>query len=158
MLQPFPAQGHDHEDCLDEALERAEETCRRRGVRLTPLRRRVLELIWASHAPVKAYDLLDALRAEHAAAAPPTVYRALEFLAAEGLVHRIESLNAFVGCGGPQRRHQGQFLLCSDCGGAAELDDPEIESLLRIKAAALGFRVDASTIELKGLCPHCAGD
>lgn len=155
VLLPFPDEGHNHAACLSEALDQAEEACERRGVRLTRLRRRVLELIWASHAPVKAYELLDQLKAEHAGAAPPTVYRTLEFLAAEGLVHRIESLNAFVGCGGPESRHQGQFFICRDCGGAAELNDPEIEAMLREKAARLGFQIDQATVELKGRCPRC---
>ena len=156
VLQPFPDEGHDHDSCLEDAIGQAEAACERSGVRLTKLRRRVLELIWASHAPVKAYELLDQLKADHAGAAPPTVYRALEFLAAEGLIHRIESLNAFVGCGGPGQSHQGQFLICRSCGGAAELNDPEIDALLREKAARLGFAIDRAMIELNGLCPRCS--
>jgi Fur family zinc uptake transcriptional regulator len=153
--QAFPAEGHNHKACLADALRQAEAACQRRGARLTALRRRVLELVWASHAPVKAYDLLDQLRAEHAKAAPPTVYRALDFLVAEGLIHRIESLNAFIGCAGPAHAHQGQFLICRICGAAAELNDPEIAALLKEKAARLGFRIDQPTVELKGLCPRC---
>jgi Fur family zinc uptake transcriptional regulator len=156
--QAFPAEGHNHKACLADALRQAETACQRRGARLTALRRRVLELVWASHAPVKAYDLLDQLRAEHAKAAPPTVYRALDFLVAEGLIHRIESLNAFIGCAGPTHSHQGQFLICRVCGAAAELNDPEIAALLKEKAARLGFRIDQPTVELKGLCPRCDGE
>ena len=89
---------------------------RERGVRLTPLRRRVLELVWGSHRAVKAYDLLAALGDAVGAAKPPTVYRALEFLMAQGLVHRIDSLNAFVGCPQPDHRHSAQFLICGGCG------------------------------------------
>lgn len=157
VLQYFPAAGHDHGDCRAEALASVEAVCEQRGVRLTKLRRRVLELIWGSHAPVKAYDLLEQLKPEHAGAAPPTVYRALDFLAAEGFIHRIESLNAFVGCGAPRQAHQGQFLICRQCGSAAELSDPEIDQMLQRKAAQLGFRVDQTTLELKGLCPACKG-
>jgi Fur family zinc uptake transcriptional regulator len=155
-LQPFPGERHDHEHCQHDALEQAEQACAERGLRLTKLRRRVLELIWASHAPVKAYDLLDRLKSEHAGAAPPTVYRALDFLADEGFIHRIESLNAYVGCGVPSRTHQGQFLICDSCGDAAELNDPDIAAVLRQKAGLLGFRLDVCTVELKGRCARCA--
>ena len=155
IVPSFPEEDHNHRACLSQAITAAEQACEARGVRLTKLRRRVLELIWASHAPVKAYDLLDQLRGEHAGAAPPTVYRALDFLAAEGLIHRIESLNAFVGCAGPDHDHQGQFLICHRCGETAELDDPDIAALLRRKAAGIGFRVEQSMVELKGLCPRC---
>lgn len=155
MLVPFKARDHAHGECVASALARAETECDRRGQRLTPLRRRVLELVWGSHEPVKAYDLLDALRAEHKGAAPPTVYRALEFLLAEGFVHRIESLNAFVGCGEPTRVHSAQFWLCEGCGAVAEMDDAELGTLLARKAQQLGFDVERETIEIRGLCREC---
>lgn len=155
ILQGFPGKGHNHRACMQTALASAEAACEHKGVRLTKLRRRVLELVWASHAPVKAYDLLDQLKAEHESAAPPTVYRALDFLVGEGLIHRIESLNAFIGCGGPEEAHQGQFLICRECGQTAELSDPDITALLREKAARLGFQLDQTTIEMSGRCPRC---
>lgn len=155
VVTPFKQAGHDHGHCIDDALARAEEQCRLRGVRLTPIRRRVLELIWHTHAPVKAYDLLDTLRGERRSAAPPTVYRALDFLLDEGLIHRIESLNAYVGCGNPEHQHVGQFLICGRCGAVAELDDPEVNGLLLRKAAEMGFRISNQTIEINGTCPAC---
>src|SRR5262249_40395465 len=98
MNAPQTLQPHDHRHCIDDALSRAETVCAERGARMTPLRRRVLELVWDSHAPIGAYAIMDLLRAaDDRAAAPPTVYRALEFLLDQGLVHKIESLNAFVG-------------------------------------------------------------
>ena len=100
----FHEGGHEHQSCIEDALARADDVCRERGVRLTPLRRRVLELVWSSHRAVKAYDLLAALGDAVGAAKPPTVCRALEFLMAQGLVHRIDSLNAFVGCPQPDRK------------------------------------------------------
>ena len=96
------AVSHDHAQCIDAALDKAADLCSRRGARLTKLRRRVLELVWQGHAAVKAYDLLGALDRGAGAAKPPTVYRALDFLIAHGLVHRLESLNAFVGCPAPE--------------------------------------------------------
>ena len=126
-----------------------------RGIRLTPLRRRVLELVWKTHEPVKAYDILEVLQAEKKGAAPPTVYRALEFLQQQGFVHKLESLNAYVGCGEPGHINTAQFLICHQCGMAAELDDVEIGELISLKADRLGFTPKQLTIEIKGLCNDC---
>ena len=156
VLMPFQTTGHSHQECLATALATAEKTCGERGLRLTKLRRRVLELVWSSHEPVKAYDLLDKLRTEHAGSAPPTVYRALDFLQAEGMVHKIKSLNAYVGCGQPDNKHISQFFICHECGAVAEMDDPEIRQLLSEKAQDLGFLIDHEMIEIKGLCTVCA--
>ena len=155
VLVPFLGDGHDHDACTRAALDVAETLCRRRGARLTPMRRRVLELVWQNHAPVKAYDLLDSLRAERGRVAPPTVYRALEFLLDEGLVHRIASLNAFIGCGDPAHFHSGQFMICSECGRVAELDDPEVVAVLDRRAARLGFTIARQTVEIEGVCQQC---
>ena len=100
---------------------RPTSSARQKGVRFTPLRRRVLELVWSSHKPVGAYALLDQLRNEDLGSAPPTVYRALDFLIENGLIHRIERMNAFVGCSHPGEAHRGFFLICGDCGNAEEL-------------------------------------
>jgi Fur family zinc uptake transcriptional regulator len=155
VILPFKGANHSHRRCLDAALAKAEKACRERGLRLTRLRRRVLELVWGSHAPVKAYDLLDALRDEHRAAAPPTVYRALEFLQRQGLVHRLESLNAYVGCGQPGHGHSSQFLICRRCGQVAELEDPDIIDLIAKRAARLGFTAETQTVEVQGRCGKC---
>lgn len=155
VVSPFPEHGHDHDRCIDAAIAQAEQLCAARARRLTPLRRRVLELVWASHQPVKAYDLLAQLREESASAAPPTVYRALDFLLAEHLIHRLASLNAYVGCAQPDHRHAGQFLICAQCQAVAELDDDSISALLGARAAAQGFVLTDQVIELEGLCPRC---
>lgn len=151
----FPAPNHDHGSCVAHALAAAEAECRRRGARLTDVRRRVLELVWASHAPIGAYVVLDILGREGWSAAPPTVYRALDFLLAHGLVHRIERLNAFVGCSHPGAPHAGQFLLCTKCGAAAELVDAAVAQALAEAAGRMGFTVTGQTIEAEGLCPAC---
>ncbi len=155
VLVPFQDNDHTHQHCLDNALITAEKTCQARRVRLTKLRRRVLELVWGSHEPVKAYDILDQLRNEHAGSAPPTVYRALDFLRAEGMVHKIESLNAYIGCGEPQHRHTGQFLICKQCCAVAEMDDSEVHELLSEKSDALGFTIDIAMVEIQGICNEC---
>src|ERR1700748_1079930 len=128
----FPAPGHDHGRCAAHALAAAETLCRERGARLTAVRRKVLALVWQSHAPVGAYDLLARLNKGGGRVAPIAVYRALDFLMAQGLVHRIASLNAYIGCAhvDPKRAglkqkshdHAAQFLICKDCGSAAELE------------------------------------
>ena len=108
-----------------------------------------------SHSPVGAYDVLARLSEGHGRAAPPTVYRALEFLLEHGLVHRIESLNAFVGCPHPSANHSGQFLICRDCGAAAEMDVRAVDKAISAQAAACGFAVEGKTVEVRGLCPAC---
>lgn len=151
----FKGARHEHAHCLENAVQTAQALCDQRGLRLTPLRRQVLELVWRSHEPVKAYDILESLRETHRGAAPPTVYRALEFLQQQGLVHRIESMNAYIGCGMPQKLHDGQFLICRSCGEVAEINDAAITRLLSRKAGALGFHIDNETIEIRGLCMGC---
>ena len=151
------APDHDHRLCQENAVSVAAELCRRRGARLTPLRQRVLELVWRSHAPVGAYEVLDWLRAEDGrSAAPPTVYRALEFLMQQRLIHRIESLNAFVGCVDPTRPHVAQYLICGTCGTVDELEDGAIAQAIQSKAEQRGFAIDRQTVEVHGRCARCA--
>jgi Fur family transcriptional regulator, zinc uptake regulator len=151
----FTRPSHDHDLCIEDALGRASALCEAQGVRLTELRHAVLELVWRGHEPVGAYALLDALRKTHPNAAPPTVYRALDFLAAHGLIHRIESLNAYIGCSHPEEPHASQFLICAKCSTAAEIDDPAVARALSRSADGLGFAVVHQTVELSGLCPSC---
>jgi len=155
ILREFPQGSHKHSTCIADALKAAELSCKQKGNRFTPIRRRVLELVWASHEPVKAYDVLDILRSERSSAAPPTVYRALEFLLEQGLVHKIESLNAYVGCGKPGHLDAGQFLICSSCGEVAELDDPELVKLINEKAKHIGFSIKEQIVEILGCCSQC---
>lgn len=151
----FPPARHDHAACVAEALDRAERLCAARGERLTELRRQVLQLVWAGHAPQGAYDILDALGRTRGRVAPPTVYRALDFLQAQGLIHRIESLNAFIGCPIPEARHSGQFFICRACRTAAELDVRAIDRAVDREAGRLGFAIEQRTVELLGLCRAC---
>jgi Fur family transcriptional regulator, zinc uptake regulator len=150
----FAVQPHDHARCRADALRTAERICAGSGARLTGLRRRVLELVWASHRPIGAYAILGDLQ-RSGRAAPPTVYRALDFLIEHGLAHRIASLNAYVGCVRPGEPHAGQFLLCARCKDAAELQDSLVAQALAASAAAAGFRVEQQTVELEGVCPRC---
>jgi Fur family zinc uptake transcriptional regulator len=146
---------HDHNACRGEAVRRAELICAQRNVRLTDIRKRVLELIWLGHKPLGAYNILDILQKERSGAAPPTVYRALDFLLEHGLIHKLESINAFVGCTDPETPHRAQFLICTKCGTAAELNDLRIDKAINDQAKAVGFVVQRRTIEVEGTCPHC---
>lgn len=144
-------------------LDRADAICAERGARLTDLRRQVLGLILEQEAPTGAYDLLDRLRATRQGAAPPTVYRALDFLLEHGLIHRLERLSAFVGCVAPEEgahdhpAHAAQFLICRQCGRVVEIDDHDLAHALAAAARRAGFSVSKATIEAEGLCGACAG-
>jgi Fur family zinc uptake transcriptional regulator len=155
MASPFPPETHNHRACVSEAVARAKAVCTEQGGRLTPQRQQILELVWREHKPVGAYELLERLREEGVKAAPPTVYRALEFLLNHRLIHRIESLNAYTGCTAPGTPHHGQFLVCSQCQHVAELDDSAINHQLDTSARQLGFEIEHQTVEISGRCPRC---
>ncbi|WP_341704081.1 Fur family transcriptional regulator [Ferrovibrio sp.] len=147
--------GHDHDACIADALSRAEAHCAGTGAKLTPIRRRVLELVWQSHRPAGAYDLLAQMGSGGQKVAPPTVYRALDFLVEQGLVHRVESLNAFIGCAEPGHAVQQEIFICKTCGTAAEINDPQLSARIQEDARGLGFLVERQTIEVVGLCRDC---
>ena len=158
--QAFLTPDHDHGLCAASALAAAEALCHTRGARLTAVRRKILGLVWQSHTPVGAYDLLARLNRGGGKVAPITVYRALDFLMAQGLVHRIASLNAYVGCAhvDPKKAghdHAAQFLICKGCGTAAELESPALRRALAKAVSGRGFTVDQQIVEISGLCPHC---
>ncbi len=153
---PLAFRSHNHARCVDTALAEAQQLCRERGARLTPLRQQVLELVWQNHKPLGAYALMDKLGAQSTRrVAPPTVYRALDFLLEQGLIHRISGLNAFVGCPTPKERHYNHFLLCKECGGALELESDVLNQAILEQAQAAGFKLDSHSLEVTGLCPQC---
>jgi Fur family zinc uptake transcriptional regulator len=146
---------HDHRRCQRELLSAARRVCELRKLRLTARRRQVLEILLVSHQPLGAYDILAELnRAANAERiAPPIVYRALEFLLAEGFIHRIESRNAFISCVHPGHQYAAQFLICRDCERVAELENSDAGLLAQ--ADVLGFLVDHSVVEITGVCAEC---
>jgi len=148
---------HHHDDALSfvRAVEHASEA---RGLRLTPLRKEVLELVATAGKPIKAYDLLDRLRERHGNAAPPTVYRALDFLLEHGFIHKLESINAYVSCHHPAEAHQVPFLICDQCASAQEVCDERVAELIEAQSKALGFRPQSQTLEVHGLCKNCRKD
>lgn len=147
---------HDHSHCLHEGLARAEELARARGLRLTPVRRRTLEILLREHRALGAYEVLEHLAADGFGRQPPVAYRALEFLVANGFAHRIQRLNAFTACAHPGEDHQAVFLICRACQSVAEapLDGPR--EAVEAASDALGFRLERVSIEALGLCPQCA--
>ena len=150
--------GSGHQACIEQALAAATELCNREGLRLTPTRKRVLELVWQSHRPLGAYEILAQLSEDEGKpAAPPTVYRALDFLLEHGLVHRLASLNAFIGCDRPHQTHQGHFLICRLCRVAHELPHDDIDLAVEQAAASLGFAVEQQVVEVSGVCASCRG-
>jgi len=151
----FPAQGHDHASCIHQALIDATAVCAKHGARLTQLRRRVLEILWQSHRPLGAYEILEVLSSDGRSSAPPTVYRALDFLLENGLVHRIASRNAYVGCSRPGHSAGGQFLICEACGSAAEVNDAGLEQAIGSTAESADFAASEHTVEISGRCPNC---
>ncbi|WP_322102925.1 Fur family transcriptional regulator [Paraburkholderia sp. J41] len=140
---------------LETALAMAENYCRERGEKLTPIRRKVLELLLASGRATKAYSLLDEMRQIHPGSAPPTVYRALDFLLSAGLIHRIESINAFAVCHDLTQCQHGILVVCQQCGNVTELHEPKLRQALVAQIEAAGYRLAGDGIELKGLCAQC---
>ncbi|MFT2110444.1 Fur family transcriptional regulator [Marinomonas sp. 2405UD68-3] len=146
---------HNHDSCIESALATAEKLCRAKNQKLTKVRRRALELIWQSHRPLGAYQLLAKLAEEGFNSAPPTVYRALDFLMSTGLIHKVESMNAYLGCVHADKVHKGYFLICDQCHNVMEFDYQDIHNSLIEKAQAQGFSLRSETIELIGLCEGC---
>lgn len=140
---------------LAATLDRAAAQCAARGAQLTPLRRQVLRLVLSAQQPMGAYALLDRLREERGVAAPPTVYRALDFLLEQGLVHKLERLNAFLPCVEAGHTHPHQFLICGQCGATTELADHAVAHALEAAAARAGFKPARMTVEVEGLCARC---
>jgi len=151
----FPAPDHDHGSCTSAAIAHAEALCTARAQRLTPMRRHVLEALLASHKPLGAYEIIERL-ADRTRPAPITVYRALEFLRDNGLVHRIESRNAFVAC---VHNHAGGdpvvFLICEHCGAVGEAPGGAAAEALKASCRAAGFAPKSPVIEIAGICSHC---
>ena len=151
----FPAPDHDHGSCTSAAIAHAEALCTARAQRLTPMRRHVLEALLASHKPLGAYEIIERL-AGRTRPAPITVYRALEFLRDNSLVHRIESRNAFVAC---VHNHAGGdpvvFLICEHCGAVGEAAGGPAAEALKASCRAAGFAPKSPVIEIAGICSHC---
>jgi Fur family zinc uptake transcriptional regulator len=136
-------------------LEQAAEYCAARGLRLTEPRAQVLGIVVEAGQPLTAYEVLDELGKLVKNPKPPTVYRALEFLQGAGLVHRIESMNAYVACGGDHAHANGQFLICDECGDVQEIQIAQMDKTIDDKAGAAGFKPEHWSAEIHGTCRDC---
>ena len=152
----FPVPGHDHDRCTAEAISHAELICARRAQKFTPIRRQVLQALLSSHRPLGAYEVIEELAKSMPRPAPITVYRALDFLMENGLVHRIESRNAFLACA---HDHDASamvaFLICERCGSVGEIPASRVAQSLSDAARTTGFTPKLSVVEITGTCAHC---
>ncbi len=148
------AHSHAHPE-IAARLDTAERLCAQRGSRLTPLRRLVLETLLRHHGSLKAYELLDALRAAQSGATPPTVYRALDFLTEQGLIHRLDAVNAWSACTDAGGQPHDVLIVCTRCGNVAELSDPDLGRRLAACVARAGYALSGQETELRALCPRC---
>ena len=153
---PFLAPDHDHDQCAADAISHAEQVCVARAQKFTPIRRQVLQELLQSHRPLGAYEVIDELARSMPRPAPITVYRALDFLMQNGLVHRIESRNAYLACA---RDHDAAamvaFLICERCGSVGEIPAAQVAQGIGAAARASGFVPRLSVVEISGTCAHC---
>jgi len=154
--KPLGFAPHDHASCVDDALRAAEERCKTEGLRLTPVRRKVLELLLQEHRALGAYAILDLLGDAGFGSQPPVAYRALDFLRENGFVHKIERLNAFVACVHPGAHHTPAFMICRKCDAVAEAQSTPAKGALGAAARAAGFQIERTVVEAEGVCPACA--
>ncbi len=152
---PAAFRPHDHARCVAGTLALARRVAAERGLRLTPVRHRVLEILLERHAAMGAYEVLERLAEEGFGHQPPVAYRALDFLVTNGLAHRIQRLNAFIACDHPGEAHHAAFLVCSGCKTVAEIPADELRATLDSAAAATGFAIERASVEAVGLCPEC---
>ena len=146
---------HDHRTCMSEALAAAEARCAADGLRFTPVRRKVFEILLQDHRALGAYAILDRLREDGFGSQPPVAYRALDFLVVNGLVHKIERLNAFIACVPPSHSHTPAFMICRLCDAVAEAQSSPARGALGDAARATGFRIERTVVEAEGVCPAC---
>lgn len=152
-IAPFHA--HNHDTCAKNAITNAEMRAESEGLRLTPVRRRVLEILVEEHRALGAYEVLERLRAEGLGNQPPIAYRALDFLVKQGFAHRIRRLNAFTACMAPGEDHAPVFLICEVCDSVVELAGTQTAKSMRAETDRIGFEVSRMNIEAVGVCPAC---
>lgn len=160
---------HDHSRCQHDLMQRAKSVCAQKKIKLTPLRQEILSEIAASHVALGAYDLRDRLVQKGRDVSPISIYRIIDVLLDAGVIHRLESKNAYFACFKPHKTNdpkegalngaEGEsspvFLVCNMCDRIAEIDVEEVWTELGQKISPLGFRPVQSVLEIKGLCKIC---
>lgn len=144
-----------HHKCIDEAIKKAEFLCRTNKVFFTPLRKAILELIWQSHLPLKAYDILEQLKVKNSSARPITIYRSLDFLIENKMIHKIESQNSFFGCSHPGEHRNCYFTICQKCNMVTELCNEEFSLQIEKQINKSCFQTKTIILEIQGLCSNC---
>ncbi len=152
---PIGFEDHNHTACIQSALASADVYCAQKSLKFTPTRRRVLELLLQEHKALGAYDILSTLNAEGLGSQPPVVYRALDFLVANGFAHKIENLNAYSACCHPDQAHSPVFMICRKCKCVVETHTEPLRGFLGTTAKTAGFLIERTIIEIEGLCPAC---
>ena len=152
---PVGFEVHDHTHCIGTAISVADKLCEQKALRLTPVRRKTLEILLQEHRAVGAYEMLDHLRQAGFGSQPPVAYRALEFLVANGLAHKIERLNAFIACTHSDATHSPAFLICRLCHCVAEAQSTHLGGAFIDTAQTVGFQIEQTMIEAEGICPSC---
>ena len=155
---PAAFRAHDHAACVAQGLERAEALARAQGLRLTPVRRRVLEILLERHGAMGAYEVLDRLAQDGYGHQPPVAYRALDFLVEHGMAHRIRRINAFIACAHPGEDHHAAFLICRHCKTVGEIPADALREALEASAGAVGFGIERVSLEASGLCARCRSE
>jgi Fur family zinc uptake transcriptional regulator len=148
-------EAHNHKSCCGNGMAAADRLAREAGLRLTPVRRRALEILLEEHRAMGAYQVLERLAADGFGAQPPVAYRALEFLVENGLAHRIRRLNAFTACMHPGEAHAPVFFICSECDGVAEAPGAGVTDAVAVAADQIAFQVARMNVEAVGICPNC---
>lgn len=146
---------HNHSKCIESGIKQAEEICLKLNVKFTKLRKKVLELIWESHKPIKAYEILERLKQDEKIGQPITVYRILDFFLEIKMIHKIESQNAFLACSHPGAAHNCYFLICKKCNNITEACKDDLTSKLQSIASNNSFIIHDFTIEIQGICSNC---
>ncbi len=146
---------HDHAHCSADVLAFADQMVQQSGLRLTPVRRRALEILLENHQAMGAYDVLERLAQDGFGNQPPVAYRALDFLVANGLAHRVRRLNAYAACMHPQTDHTPVFMICKRCHAVAETVAQDVRTAIATAAAAADFSIERVNVEVLGLCPGC---
>ena len=154
-MQPCGFESHDHTLCVHNAVKAAQSYCATHKLRLTPLRQQVLKLLLSEHRAFGAYEILELLRATQQIYQPPAIYRILDFWVQHGFVHKIERLNAFIGCTHPKTKHTPVFLICRQCNLVQEKANELRQNILGDAAQSIDFTIERTTIEAMGLCAGC---
>ena len=144
------------EICLPKALDKASAWCRERGLRLTPMRRQVLEAILLSPRGLQVKGIVKAMGEAGKPVKPMSAYRAVDFLHHNGLIHKLESLNAYWGCSRPGIGGRCCFLICQSCGAVEECINDSIDRAIGDTTEVVSFHPSRTNLEIHGRCRGCS--